>query len=87
MPQLKRVGPTRLLCTIALAFATPSMAQAPYNPHHAHACISPNDKLPFCDVTLAVSDRVADLISRMSLSEKIAMTSDQGADTALVSSM
>jgi hypothetical protein len=48
-----------------------------YVPWHGHGC---NDSatlaLPFCDTTLSVGDRVADLISRMSLSQKVANTYD-----------
>ena len=50
-----------------------------YPAHHSHACVAPFDTFPFCDVTLATEDRVADLISRMALSDKTALTYDLGA--------
>ena len=42
-----------------------------YVQHHSHACLPPNDKFPFCNISLPVDQRVADLISRLSLSAKI----------------
>ena len=44
----------------------------------SHGCLDRNSRaLPFCDPTLSIEDRVADLISRMTLTEKIGLT---GAD-------
>jgi xylan 1,4-beta-xylosidase len=43
-----------------------------YPPHHTHSCIAPNNQYPFCDITLPIQDRVADLISRLTLAQKIA---------------
>ena len=63
-----------ICCSVAIA-DTPR-----YPNHHAHACMPPNDSFPFCDTSLAVSDRVADLISRMTLAEKVSMTYDRGSE-------
>lgn len=63
-----------MCCGVAIA-DTPR-----YPNHHAHACLPPNDTFPFCDTTLAVADRVADLISRMTLAEKVSMTYDRGSE-------
>ena len=51
-----------------------------YPSHHAHACLGANASFPFCDTTLAIEDRVADLISRLSLAEKVSMTYDRGVE-------
>ena len=62
----------------ALALATLAAAQLPrYARFHSHGCNdSATQLLPFCDTTLAVGDRVADLISRMTLAQKVAMRYD-----------
>ena len=62
----------------ALALPLAALAAPLYPPHHSHACLPPNDGFPFCDDSLAVEDRVADLISRLSLAEKVLMTFDLG---------
>jgi hypothetical protein len=43
-----------------------------YPAQHSHACLAPNDGWPFCDTSLPVQDRVQDLISRLSLADKVA---------------
>ena len=67
---------TTVLATTLLATALLAAAQPLYPPHHSHACVAPNDGFPFCDTALAVEDRVADLISRLALADKVAMTYD-----------
>jgi beta-D-xylosidase 4 len=50
---------------------------------NGHGCLLPSVRgLPFCDPTLSVDDRVADLLGRLTLAEKIALTgSAPDADT------
>jgi len=36
------------------------------------ACLPPYNTYPFCDTSLSIPDRVADLLSRMSLQQKAA---------------
>jgi beta-glucosidase len=69
----------RTPATAAVLLAACSAAPL-YPPHHSHSCIAPNDPFPFCDTTLAVEDRVADLISRLTVVEKASMTYDLGAE-------
>lgn len=66
-----------ILCILGVT----SFAQALplYPPQHSHACISPNNEFPFCDTTLPIQDRVADLISRLTLEQKIANRYDREA--------
>ena len=61
----------RALLSLALGLAA---AQLPrYPQHHSHACNdTASQALPFCDTTLSIADRVADLISRLTLAQKIA---------------
>jgi len=63
-----------LLLLLLLAPAARAQPLPRYPPQHSHACLPPNDatKFAFCDTTLPVQDRVQDLISRLSLAEKIA---------------
>ena len=63
---------------LASVIASVSCAQPMYPAHHAHACLPPNDGFPFCDTKLAIYDRVFDLVSRLTLAEKVAMTYDRG---------
>lgn len=65
----------RRAAALVLVLATAASAQLPiYPPHHSHACVNPGPAagLPFCDTSLAVADRVADLVSRLTLAQKIA---------------
>jgi hypothetical protein len=59
--------------TLALALSS-AAAQLPKFPaHHSHECTDPSTAaLPFCDTSLSTADRVADLISRLTLQQKIA---------------
>ena len=43
-----------------------------YPPHHSHACNAPTNTFPFCNTSLPTPARVADLISRLTLAQKIA---------------
>ena len=43
---------------------------------HGHACLPPNDGFPFCNVTLSVHERVADLIARLTYEDKIGALND-----------
>ena len=63
--ELARIAVALLLLPL-VACDTP---RYPY--HHAHACV--NVSLPFCDTTLAIADRVADLISRLTLEQKVSV--------------
>jgi hypothetical protein len=65
-----------MLAALASALALPAAALPRYAPHHSHACVPPADTFPFCDITSPVQDRVADLISRMTLAQKIATRYD-----------
>ena len=60
--------------TLSLSLSQPPL----YPPQHSHACVPPFDGFPFCDTSLAVEDRVADLIQRLTLAEKVSMTYDLG---------
>ena len=61
------------LALLALAALSARAQPLPrYPAQHAHACVAPFDGFPFCDTTLPVQDRVQDLVSRLSLSEKVA---------------
>lgn len=70
---------TRLLPAFA-ALSSLSSATPLYPAHHSHSCIAPNNTFPFCDTTLAIEDRVADLISRLTLTEKALLTYDLSPD-------
>lgn len=53
--------------------AARAAADVPYIPA-AHACLAPNvSQLPFCDPALSIPVRVADLLSRMTVAEKIGL--------------
>jgi hypothetical protein len=43
-----------------------------YPPHHSHACNVPANNFPFCNTSLPIPARVSDLISRLTLPQKIA---------------
>ena len=65
-----------LVAALALAPRCGAQPLPRYGQHHAHACLTPTNTFPFCDTSLDVQDRVADLLSRMSMSEKVADTYD-----------
>ena len=56
------------------SWASLAASQLPLYPsHHSHACNdTASQALPFCDITLSIADRVADLISRLTLEQKVA---------------
>lgn len=73
-----------LLCLLG-CFTTLVFAQLPrYQPHHGHGCMDDTTKaFPFCDTTLSIADRVVDLVSRMTLAQKIANRYDLESDSGL----
>jgi hypothetical protein len=68
-----------LLAPLALSQRLPL-----YPPHHSHACNAPTNSFPFCNTSLPIPARVADLISRLTLPQKIANRYDlEAANPAL----
>lgn len=62
-----------MLWSLLLFFPVAFSQRLPrYPPHHSHACLPPADTFPFCNVSLPIPSRVADLISRLTLAQKIA---------------
>ena len=73
-----------LVLLLAASLAAAQTRLPIYVPHHSHACIPPNNSLPFCDTSLSVPARVADLVSRLTLAQKIANRYDlEAANPAL----
>lgn len=66
------------LVTFAILGSIPFVTALPLFPaQHSHSCLPPNNQFPFCDITLPIQDRVADLISRLTLDQKIANRYDR----------
>ena len=64
----------------AVALAVPLFAAQTWSSGvpNFHACLTPESKsYGFCDTTLSTADRVADLLSRLTLEEKVYMTQPQ----------
>ena len=70
------------IALLVAAFVATALGQPAFPAHHGHACLPPNDAYPFCDTTLAVADRVADLLSRLTLQQKIQNTYDRQTQVA-----
>ena len=49
---------------------------------HGHACLPPHDGYAFCNTALPLQERVADLVSRLTLTEKIAALDDWQANVS-----
>ena len=60
----------RTLCAL-LSLSLAAGSPPRYPTWHSHACVAPNNAFPFCDTSLPVADRAADLVSRLTLTQKI----------------
>ena len=77
-----RLGHQALSVSYALLGASLASAQLPrYPPQHSHACLAANASavFAFCDTSLPVQDRVLDLVSRLTLQQKVANRYDHEA--------
>ena len=65
--------PKLFTLTVALLATAATAQRLPIYPqHHSHACIPPNNGFPFCNTSVPIPARVSDLISRLTLAQKIA---------------